>query len=213
MTLNEIVSQLETIATNHRQINTFGFGDIWEIASSGDIQYPLMWVNLEGVDISTRDKTEIYRFSFLFMDTVKNGEVNETEVLSDQLSIAKDVLAQLRHPNYEWSFEENSSSLEDFTERFVDSVSGWRVPVSLKLPYLSNRCDAPYSGNTSTSGTCPVVTIYSSAGAVLTTVVSGGSYTVAACDLSGTYNIYVNGALNQTGTSADLTNETFNISP
>lgn len=149
MTLNEIVSELNLIATNHRQINTFGFGDIWEIASSGDITYPLMWVNLEGVDISVRDNTEVYRFSLLFMDAVKNGEINETEVLSDQLSIAKDVLSILKFGTdvdgnkYQWSFEDNTSSLEDFTERFNDSVSGWRVPISLRLPYTSNSCSAP----------------------------------------------------------------------
>lgn len=30
--------------------------------------------------------------------------------------------------------------------------------------------------------------------------------------VSGSYEIYVNGVLNQSGSSADLTNETFNIS-
>lgn len=147
MTLNQILRELELIANNHFQINSFGQGDVWEIATSGDIIYPLMWTTIDGVDISTRDKTEIYRFSLFFMDVVKNGEINEQEVLSDQLSIAKDVLAQLKHPSYEWTFQENVSSLEDFTERFLDSVSGWKMGVSLKLPFLSSRCVSPYLGN------------------------------------------------------------------
>ena len=55
MTLNQIVQQLQEIANNHLQVNTWGFGDIWEIAASGDIQYPLNWVTLEGVDVRVID--------------------------------------------------------------------------------------------------------------------------------------------------------------
>lgn len=146
-TYNQVITGLEQIATNHRQINTFGFGDIWEIATSGDIIYPLMWADGEGVSVDIEAKTETYNFSILFMDVVKNGEINENEVLSDQLSIAKDVLAQLKHPNYPWTV--SGGGLEDFTERFTDSVSGWRLSVSLILPFTSDRCVMPYEGNTS----------------------------------------------------------------
>jgi hypothetical protein len=212
MTLNQVVQQLQQIANNHLQVKTWGFGDIWEIASSGDIQYPLNWVTLEGVDVSTSAKTETYKFSLLFMDAVKNGEVNETEVLSDQLSIAKDFLAQLKHPSYDWNFQDNVSTLEDFTERFVDSVSGWKMNIAFVLPFTSDRCAMPYVGNVSPSSVCPVVTIYDSNGAILTTVSAGGSYVVTGGGgAAGTYQIFVNGVLNQSGSSADLTIETFNI--
>jgi hypothetical protein len=211
MTLNQIVQQLQEIANNHLQVNTWGFGDIWEIAASGDIQYPLNWVTLEGVDVSTSAKTETYKFSLLFMDAVKNGEINETEVLSDQLSIAKDFLAQLKHPSYDWNFQDNVSTLEDFTERFVDSVSGWKMNIAFVLPFTSDRCAMPYVGNVSQSSVCPVVTIYSSTGTIITTVAAGGSYTTTAGSCSGTYQIFVNGVLNQSGTSTNFATETFNI--
>ena len=57
------------------------------------------------------------------------------------------------------------------------------------------------------------VIIYDGAGDEIARVNCGGSYVCSSTsDCSGTYNIYVNGALTQTGTSTDLTNETFNIS-
>jgi autotransporter passenger strand-loop-strand repeat protein len=237
MTLNNVVAELNTIANNHLQIQTFGFGDVWEIATSGDIQYPIMWVSLDGVDISTPDKTETYKFSLFFMDIVKNGEINETEVLSDQLSIAKDVLAQLKHPSYDWNFQDNVSTLEDFTERFVDSVSGWKMNIAFVLPFTSDRCAMPYVGNVSPSAVCPVVTIYDSNGSVLTTVSAGGTYTVSsggACAdatvrnsdssysttvASGgtlvlpneTITVNVNGIFNQTATYIPLDTTTINI--
>jgi len=186
-TYNQIISQLNQIANNHQLINTFGEGDIWEISTSGDIMYPLMWVTTENAQISKATKSKILNFSIYFMDVVKNGEINEREVLSDQLSIAEDVLAQLNHPNYEWSFADNTSTLEDFTERFTDSVAGWKATISLKLPYSSNRCVMPYEGNTNPS-----------------TGGGGGS-------AAGTINVYLDGVLQSTTSSTNLNAETVNI--
>jgi hypothetical protein len=66
-------------------------------------------------------------------------------VLSDQLEIAKDVIAQLKHPSYQWSdsFIDTTISLEAFTERFTDSVAGYSLAISLELPYDANRCSIP----------------------------------------------------------------------
>lgn len=46
----------------------------------------------------------------------------------------------------------------------------------------------------------------------VTQVKCGNTYTCTGASASGTYEIYVNGVLNQSGSSADLTIETFNIS-
>ena len=58
-TINQIVKQLEAIATNHEQINTFGFGQMPEFGKSTPIVYPVMWVvqlpsNINGNDLSLR---------------------------------------------------------------------------------------------------------------------------------------------------------------
>lgn len=210
MTLNQILTELETIANNHKQINTYGYGDIWDIATSGDINYPLMWVSLDGTEIAERRET--VKFKIIFMDIVKGGQVNEQEVLSDQLEIAKDVVAQLSHPNYEWSFLGNGVVLEDFTERFTDSVSGWTASIALELPFSKDRCAIPYVGNTYANEVCPVVTIYNSTGGIITTVNAGGSYTVVSGGgAGGTINVYLDGTLVDTRTSTDLNAETVNI--
>lgn len=210
MTLNQIVSSLETIASNHLLINTFGFGDLWEVASSGDITYPLMWAVLDGVDISTKDKTEIYKFSLLFMDAVKGGEVNETEVLSDQLSTAKDVLAQLKHPTYIWAFQDNVSSLEDFTERFVDSVAGWKMNVELKLPFTSNRCAAPYSGTTTAPNICPPVVVNYYLDAVLQSSETYSTTSGYEC-IDITVNYYIDSVLQTTSSLSGGQTETITL--
>ena len=169
-----------------------------------------MYCNLQDSQIGGRVETITYNITL--MDIVKGGRVNEDEVLSDMFEIAKDVLAQLNHPSYEWEFDLQNVTLSPFTERFTDSVAGVNFNVSLLIPFAYDRCAMPYTPTSIPDIGCPVVTIYDSNGAVVTTVSAGGSYTVSGASVSGTYNIYVNGILNQTGTSTDLTNETFNIS-
>ena len=211
MTLNQIQSSLELIATNHRQINSYGSGELYDIVTSGDTNYPLMYTMLENSTIGGRVESLV--FNILIMDIVKGGRVNEDEVASDMLEIVKDVIAQLQHPNYEWEFDSQSVTIEPFTERFTDSVTGYSFKVTLLLPFAFDRCVMPYTPTSIPDIGCPVVTIYDSIGAVVTTVSAGGTYTLSASGgCSGTYNINVNGVLNQSGSSSDFSIETFNIS-
>lgn len=140
-TLNQVVQQIRQIQEGHLQINSFGFGDIWEINTSGDVNYPLMWLVHDGVDIN--GSMQNFKFNLIFCDIVKGGEVNEDDVLSDQLEIAKDVIAKLKDPSYKWDFIGNNISLDAFTERFTDSVAGYSFSFGLEMPFASNRCAIP----------------------------------------------------------------------
>lgn len=188
-TLNQVIEQLEAIATAHYQINSFGFGNIYDITTSGDITYPLMWVVHDGVDIS--QGVQNFKFDVIICDIVKGGRVNETEVLSDQLEIVKDVVAQLKHKDYPWDFTGNNVQLTAFEERFPDSVTGYSFSITLELPYDANRCSIPTSN---------------------VVITAGGSSSTGGSS-GGTIYIYVNGVLNQTIVSSDLDAETITIEP
>ena len=176
LTLNQVQKALETIATNHRQINSYGSGELYDIVTSGDTNYPLMYTMLENSTIG--GKIESLVFTILVMDIVKGGRVNEDEVASDMLEIVKDIIAQLQHPSYDWEFDLQSVTIEPFTERFGDSVTGYSFKVTLLLPFAYDRCVMPYTPTSIPDVGCPVVTIYDSNGNVLTTVSAGGTYTV-----------------------------------
>lgn len=184
-TLNQIVAQIRQIQEGHLQINSFGFGDIWEINTSGDVNYPLMWLVHDGVDIN--GSMQNFKFNLIFCDIVKGGEVNEDDVLSDQLEIAKDVIAQLKHISYQWDFQGTNIALDAFTERFTDSVAGYSFSFGLELPYDSNRCSIPTTDITITSGSS-------------TSNRAGG-----------TIYVYLDGILQSTTASDNLDGETVNI--
>lgn len=186
-TLNQVVQQIQQIQEGHLQINSWGFGDIWEINTSGDINYPLMWLVHEGVDIN--GSMQNFKFNLIFCDIVKGGEVNENDVLSDQLEIAKDVISQLKHTGYQWDFIGNNIVLDAFTERFTDSVAGYSFSFGLELPFDSNRCSIPTTNINITQG-----------GSAST----GGS-------TAGTIYVYLNGVLQSTTPSSNLNAEIVNI--
>jgi len=146
-TLNNLEADFRTFASDHKQINTFGFGDLWEINSSGSVNYPLMWVVLNGATV-LKSQTE-WDFSILFMDLVDKAENNEIKVLSDMHTVALDLISDFRRNSgnsslkYPFIFS-GDSSMEDFTERFGDEVSGWKLDIKIRTDFGSDACVIPY---------------------------------------------------------------------
>lgn len=141
-TLNQIINKLQTIATNHKQINDFGFGDLWEVEQDRPLKGAAMWAVLRS---ATRDRKILtISITLVFMDLVNPDERNETEVLSDQLLTATDVLTLLDDEDSANDFTiELTSNLDPFTERFSNEWTGWTCDVSFKLNYLSALCEVP----------------------------------------------------------------------
>ncbi len=140
--LNQFVGLLNSMASAHEQIKTFGEGDVWEIGAVGAIQYPLMWAVPQ--PSSTSQKLLNMKFSILFADILDPDKSNEQDVLSDTLQIALDILAQLNAPDFADDFIlDPNANLTPFTEKFDDDVAGWKADINIKINFLSDRCAVP----------------------------------------------------------------------
>lgn len=140
LTLNQTINLIKQIGQSHEQINTVYFGDVWEFLAQTDNVYPSMFYSLTGSSINGRELT--MSFSLFFLDRQLTDETNETEVLSDQLLIAQDVISMLFHPNWQW-YLSDQINLEFFTENEKDYLAGVKADVSFIYPFLSNRCQIP----------------------------------------------------------------------
>lgn len=175
-TFNQIITAFQTIATAHKQINTFGVGDIWEIETSGTITYPLMWAQ---PDISrVEENVFVSSWKLLFMDIIHKDERNENDVLSDMELVALDIIAQLQAPSYEFDFNANGITLERFTERFTDYVGGVMINVELRIPYNADRCAIPSSTITTGTNTNLVLIVNAVTGATIASLVAPTTYQV-----------------------------------
>ena len=144
LTLNQTVKLIKDIALSHDQINTVYFGDVWEFLAQTDNVYPAMFYSLTGSQIN--GKSLDISFSLFFLDRQLQDETNETEVLSDQLLIAQDIISMLRFPKFDWEIGDNVV-LEFFTENEKDYLAGVKADVTISFPMLSNRCQIPTDFN------------------------------------------------------------------
>jgi len=140
MTIKEVKKLLNNLATDHKQINDFGWGDVWEIGESKSITYPLMYCTIQNSNVS--GKTFNLSLSIIFADLVFEDEKNEDDVISDQMLICQDIIAQLRSDTFDFTLGQ-SVNVNFFTERLSDLVAGVQATISLSLPYVADRCAVP----------------------------------------------------------------------
>jgi len=143
-TLNQIVQNLNEIANKHQQLHGFRFGDPWEFYTSGVCDCTELWVQLNTFPVTLN--VIDFAFTIWLLDGVRRGEVNETEVLSDMIQVAKDVIDQLHDPNYPWAFDRNQSfQITPYTEKTPYKLSGVSFPLILKTQSVSDICRIPFS--------------------------------------------------------------------
>ena len=151
-TYNNLVDTLEQLGTNHLQIKTVSTGDVFELDLEKNTLFPLMHINPINVIASKSQFT--FNFQIFIMDLVEPDESNEQEVLSDCLSISTDIISTLKHgqslnhylathgdtPQY---FVDDNFTLEPFTERFDNSVTGWVFNLPIIVEQAFESCNIP----------------------------------------------------------------------
>ena len=151
LTYNQILKEFKTFATNHKQIENFGNGDLWEIVEHNqlaDFNYPLFWVADQPANLG--DGTFTWNFNIMAMDLVNKDESNENDVKSDMCQVLLDCVSYFEQKtaisnNVDWLKVNlvRSSTLNSFTERFSDELTGWGMNIGFRLPFSYNNCDLP----------------------------------------------------------------------
>ena len=151
LTYNQILKEFKTFATNHKQIENFGNGDLWEIVEHNqlaDFNYPLFWVADQPANLG--DGTFTWNYNVMAMDLVNKDESNENDVKSDMCQVLLDCVSYFEQKtatsnNVDWLKVNlvRSGTLTSFTERFEDELTGWGMNIGFRLPFSYNNCDLP----------------------------------------------------------------------
>ena len=140
--LNQIINLIETLATNHAQINGFNFGEASDISASEQEQYPLVWIDV--LDSSIDTNTLTINMSMKVLDIQKDDQANERDTLSDCLSIAQDMYPSLTNTAYQDYFTiAYNTNLVVYREALADKVNGWEMNLQFELMQDRNRCQIP----------------------------------------------------------------------
>lgn len=144
LTLNQTIEILKNFSSKHKQLNSFYFGDKWEVGASEEIQYPLLWCSLKESSITNNVVSNTFVIDI--SDKVNLDETNETHVLSDCQQVAFDLL------NYLEQISDNEdigitvskdTTLTDYTEDRDDMVSGWFFEITISSHISGFSCNMP----------------------------------------------------------------------
>ena len=135
---NNVIDTLKCVGEQHLNINTVTSGDLWELDLEKNTLFPLFHINPVNVTVGMNTRT--FNFQLFVMDLVEPDESNEQEVLSDCLEIAAG-----EEQRY---FIDNDFTIEPFTERFDNAVSGWVMSFSITVENELNSCNIPIDNTT-----------------------------------------------------------------
>lgn len=147
LTLIQLQNLIQNIQLNHAVLNkgTYIFNEPWEWGSEGAITYPFLGVNLAAGSVN--GKIQTINFEMYFCDLVHKDTSNQWDVSSDMHKIALEVYSQLKY-NLEIQYDaqlNGAATLEDFTEKFDDEVTGWMLKISIDQAFDHSVCTLPSS--------------------------------------------------------------------
>jgi hypothetical protein len=154
---NNVIDTLKCVGEQHLNIHSVTSGDIWEIDLEKNTLYPLFHINPVNVTVGINTRT--FNFQLFVMDLVEPDESNEQEVMSDTLEIMNDIIAIYKHGEILYSYDaaageeqryfiDNDFTIEPFTERFDNSVTGWVMSFSITVENELNSCNIPIDNTT-----------------------------------------------------------------
>ena len=170
-TYNNVIDTLKQLGIEHEQITTTTTGDIYDIDLSKNTLFPLFHINPVSVTTSPSELT--YNFQLFVMDAVSQKDnwteanlqsatnlSNEQEVLSQCLQVCVDIIGIMRHSKWQSAsslnpldiddpvyFTEGEFSLEPFTERFDNLLTGWVFSIGIVVENDFQTCTIPMANN------------------------------------------------------------------
>lgn len=148
-TVNQIINSIDSFASAHQQIHSFGKGNITDFATSGDTRYYSVWVDVLPTTINfSNQNTNTYTTSLRIyvLSRLAKGGTNYIEVISDSQSIVLDMVAYLGNPStaFEWVLE--ASAMNPVGDpQFDDELAGQIIDLNFRQYLTRDRCAIPFT--------------------------------------------------------------------
>jgi len=143
MTLNQIISTIQTASESHKQINKFIVGEL-DFTEENLKYYPLVWLVPNGFNFDTEGKKVVYNFMLMVLDRHFESQTNMIEVLSDTALIMQDIITLCKRNTYEDEvFFSVNGNAEAIMDNKADILAGYGVEINVEVPYSESYCDIP----------------------------------------------------------------------
>lgn len=144
LTINQLAKEFEIMAQEHKQINSFFFGEFFQAFAQADaVVYPLMVVSL--LPGGMTEKAVNVNCVITICDKYITDDMRSVqEVHSDCLQILRDIDITLRQERFEDLTLSTQATTEPFVERQADIIAGWSMQLSLQIFDKQDWCAIPY---------------------------------------------------------------------
>jgi hypothetical protein len=151
-TYKKLLTDLKGIAYHHKQIRSFGIGDLNQVTMDLSTLKEPEFVRMYCVPGLTQlNENHIhYNFSIIIMDLVNNDISNLKDVMSDTLEIAKDIYTMFML-SYKAIYgdisrdvnPDENPEIHPFEEEYEQKVAGWTLNISVSAPFDYSVCHTP----------------------------------------------------------------------
>lgn len=161
--LKNIIDDLKEIERKHKQLNSFGVGDLKQLiyltqdlagtenTTNAAPIFPLLYI-VPGT-IQRNENYVVYNLNCVVADIMNSTNYDiEVDLMSDTAQIISDVLAQFKYSvtasegDYEAKYDlQLPVTLNGFSEGFDDILVGWNALIQVVVEDPLNRCIAPYN--------------------------------------------------------------------
>ena len=142
MTYKQLVTEITNLLESHAMINTVKFAS------------PTNWINWDNQPVFpaalfainnglfNSGREQVYTITFWFLDKSGVEGEFETEVTSDQHSIAADIISTLRKQSNAWTIGD-SISWDAVSEQFEEYLSGVTLSLNINIVSDYDACNMP----------------------------------------------------------------------
>ena len=139
-TYTDIQKEIRGFFNRHLMVNSFIASQTYDFQAKDNIYSAVVFVPT----ISTIQGRQLnLGFDIYFVDRITEDGSNTADVYNDELTVAMDFVSYFSGRSGKWNLQDGNITIEPFEQKFDDILAGWRLSVSVLLPFYKNVCDIP----------------------------------------------------------------------
>jgi len=128
----EIINYFEVFSNNHTQNNGYGWGNIADINTNDDMEFPIIYVN--PITSTIDNNVTIFKYDIYFLDVLLQDKSNLLDVMNNTKQIGNDFVFYFSDNSESTGFEldEDNVSISPFVGKFDELLGGWIYSIDIE---------------------------------------------------------------------------------
>lgn len=142
MTYNQLITTLQSLLESHAMIKTAKnvTPREWLLRDEQPV-YPIACYSINSGSIN-KGREQIFNVQFFFLDKSGKDAEFESDVLSDQMQIASDILSLMRTGRKDYSIDDNVS-FNAISDKYEDYLAGIEYTINISTQNEFTGCNVP----------------------------------------------------------------------